>query len=1498
MIITLCNNEQMCKTILPEKTTGRYWIIDTQNNKKRNLICVEARDGKWIANSNKYVRFYDSDNNFAKEMEIKEDSVYLLLNENDERLLLFTHSLRGNGKEYIKLLVPDNKEISIGRDENNAICYVNKYVSGVHFSIKKSGSMWTVHDMNSVNGTYVNNTRIKLKALEPGDVVTVLGLNIIIGHDFIAINNPNYQVVWDSDVLSEYPKQYMEFEESDEELQEVYFYRSPRLKRKLEPLEFNVFPPIARQDGDNMPMAMIMGPSITMGLGSASTGIFSIVNGINEGNSWSALAPTVIMSVSMLCGMLLWPFITKSYEKNKQLKLENKRQQKYREYLANVRDTIAQESALQAEILHENNVSLSECENIIMYQKRNLWERTIEQEDFLDLRVGIGDIPLQAQIDFPRRSFNIEVDVLQDDLEALSKEPKMLKQVPITYSLLRNSVSGVIGENTELVEQFIKGLIVRITATHSYDEVKLIIIADKDNTEKWKCTKWLPHIWNNNKTMRYYVDNENDAKELFSFIDKVYEEYDEKDSRTVNQYYVVINVGRELTNNSETFKRISTDGVNRGFIVINVSDELKNLPKECSRIIEVGTDKSKIYDKNDISGECQYFEADTKLLYDVNEIARYMSNIKLDLSSESGALPNMLTFLDMYNIGKIEHLNSLTRWKENNPIVSLKAPIGVDSNGNTFYLDLHEKFQGPHGLVAGMTGSGKSEFIISYILSMAINYHPSEVSFILIDYKGGGLAGAFENLPHIAGTITNLDGSAVNRSLISIQSELRRRQAIFNEARKIANEGTIDIYKYQRLYRDGIVSTPVPHLFIISDEFAELKAQQPEFMHQLISASRIGRSLGIHLILATQKPSGVVDDQIWSNTRFRVCLKVQEKSDSMDMIKRPDAAELSNTGRFYLQVGFNEYFDIGQSAWSGAPYVPSETAYKEVAATIEVIDNLGRSQKSVKLAREEKDNNLKLKQVVSIVNYLSELAHSENINVEPLWLPEIPEYIYISDILERYAYSRGLYGIEAVVGEYDDPFNQSQNILTIPFVKEGNVILYGNPTSGKEVFLTTLIYDLCSRYSPEEVNIYIMDFGTEMLRVFEGAPQVGDIVYSPDQEKLHRLMQMLNDRLQHNRKLLAQHAGNMEMYYKSTGRMFKSTLIVVNNFASIVEMYEDILDDLYYLVREGSKYGIYFIFTATTNSEIKYKILQNCGQSFVLQMNDKTDYTAILGSVEGVYPSKKVGRGILKLGHAYEFQTGRVCKDEELYTCIPEKCNGWKSIYEGHRAENIPIVPEVLNYKKYMNGEIEISSLPIGVDLATVKDIGYNLLSNVITVVGAKEYKRLETTARALQKLISNCRSVKLNIFNQDTTEKDVIDLYKLMVERNNNYKDTKDNSQYEQLIYVIEQPVKFMSGLSSTVKNNLEVLMLKCEAAYKVNFVLCADIRDIRELMTADWYMARTDNQSFIWVGDGFDEQSVLSCDLTSKDVRGLKKDNAIISSGGEAHRVKIVTDSEEVNL
>ena len=255
---------------------------------------------------------------------------------------------------------------------------------------------------------------------------------------------------------------------------------------------------------------------------------------------------------------------------------------------------------------------------------------------------------------------------------------------------------------------------------------------------------------------------------------------------------------------------------NIGFSLITLYDELKNLPKECSKVVELDREYSKLYDKVDISGNYTAFRHELYLQDEAEELAMKLANIHLDSLNQAYTLPEMLTFMEMFGVSKIEHLNALTRWKENNPTKTIETPIGVDTTGELFKIDLHEKYHGPHGLIAGMTGSGKSEFIMTFILSLAVNYHPDEVAFILIDYKGGGMANAFLNLPHLAGTITNLDGAAVNRSLISIQSELKRRQAIFSETGRRVNESNIDIYKYQKLYREGLVDEPLQHLFIIS----------------------------------------------------------------------------------------------------------------------------------------------------------------------------------------------------------------------------------------------------------------------------------------------------------------------------------------------------------------------------------------------------------------------------------------------------------------------------------------------------------------------------------------------------------------------------------------------------------------------------------------------------------------------------------------------------------
>jgi|LAHS01.1.fsa_nt_gb hypothetical protein len=263
------------------------------------------------------------------------------------------------------------------------------------------------------------------------------------------------------------------------------------------------------------------------------------------------------------------------------------------------------------------------------------------------------------------------------------------------------------------------------------------------------------------------------------------------------------------------------------------------------------------------------------------------------------------SFLDLYHVSYTKDLNVKERWNQCSDSRSRTAIIGLDEKGESILLDLSEEKNGPHGLIAGTTGSGKSELILTMLLSLMVNYSPQDVQIAFIDFKGGSALNAFEVegklLPHIVGTMSNLDLHNTERVLYALKNECILRQKRFREAGLQYHVSIMNLYDYRILQGKQKELPPMADLFLIVDEFAELKAQSYEMLNQLISISRIGRSLGIHLILSTQKPAGVVNDQIWSNSRFKICLKVSEKQDSIEILHSPDAIELKQPGQFILE---------------------------------------------------------------------------------------------------------------------------------------------------------------------------------------------------------------------------------------------------------------------------------------------------------------------------------------------------------------------------------------------------------------------------------------------------------------------------------------------------------------------------------------------------------------------------------------------------------------------
>ncbi|MDR2109604.1 MAG: FHA domain-containing protein, partial [Coriobacteriales bacterium] len=1000
---TVIRRDRVFNSVLPDEVEGKHWISDLDGRGlPRRLASIEAVDGSWQLRPQTGVRLYDEGGHLCEQSILRPDvGLYHLGKKGEATMSLLVRRPGEQDRQFTRLGLSKDTEISIGRSEHNRFKLSSPFVSANHALLRLWRGSFYLADCDSANGVYVNGKAIAKQRFVPlssGDVITILGLKIVICARQIAFNNPKGQLrvrPHPSDLpcrlaqtnrfASDQLGRALQVEEEKLKRGAKLFHRSPRIRSAISERSLEIEDPPAPAVHEEPPALLRIGPSLCMALASAMMGLYMLSNLISEQGNMLRALPMLAMVVVMILGAVLWPNLQSRYSKKKEAKTEARRQQVYSEYLGLRWAEIAAEIERQRKILIENRVSVDECFRRVLNHDRSLFERTPTQHDFLELRLGTGDVPLRMSLRWPTGKLSLRGDPLLDRVVELSRVPQLLQAVPVAIALVEQYVCGILGvarpdtvgthtQGRKELWGFLRGLFAQIAVLHAPDEVKIVLFVEPGEEPEWGPLANLPHLFDQDFRMRFTATNAAEAQALSIRLER------ELVARQVMQrsevlsdygaYYVVICANCELQHRVRLLSSLAEARENRGFSLISVADSIHQLPKECQRIIDLapddriagnkalgyrtalniaGTQLGRVFCPRDQAVSDLFFATDKALANSAcKRLADELASLQLPEPQSLAKLPRSIGFLEMFQVGKPEHLNISGRWQKSNPTYSLAAPLGIGEDGGLVMLDIHENAHGPHGLIAGMTGSGKSELIITWLLSMAISYRPDEVAFVLIDYKGGGLAGAFASagarLPHVAGTITNLEGAAINRSLISIQSELRRRQAAFNRARDIAGLGTMDIYKYQELYRLGLLSEPMPHLLIVSDEFAELKDQQPEFMEQLVSAARIGRSLGVHLVLATQKPSGVVTDQIWSNARFKICLKVADSSDSNEMIKRPDAAELTDAGRFYQQVGYNEYFTQGQSAYAGSRYLPSEQFIPRRDDTVVLIDRIGRAQ--------------------------------------------------------------------------------------------------------------------------------------------------------------------------------------------------------------------------------------------------------------------------------------------------------------------------------------------------------------------------------------------------------------------------------------------------------------------------------------------------------------------------------------------------------------------------
>ena len=1185
----------------------------------------------------------------------------------------------------------------------------------------------------------------------------------------------------------------------------------------------------------------------------------------------------------------------------------------YRLYLKDKVKELTRLEREQKEGMHYHFPTILELTDLVESYNHRIYEKTPLHFDFLYYRLGLGKIPTSYDLKYGQQERSGKKDALEEEGYALYSRHKKIPDMPIPANLSHGPV-GYIGPRNLVLEQ-LQLLVMQLATFHSYHDVQFITILPEEEKEQWSWMRWLPHAKLQELNVRGFVYNQRTRDQVLNSLNQILklrrsqkEEASHKESTLFHPHYVVLVTDEKLILDHIIMEFFTADPTELGCSLIFVEDVMSSLSENIQTVINIkDRNTGQLVMEEGVLKETDFrldhFPAD----YDKERIARTLAPLN-HLQNLKSSIPDSVTFMEMYGAETFEDLQVSSRWKKNAPYKSLAVPIGLRGQDDLVQLNLHEKAHGPHGLIAGTTGSGKSETIQSYILSLAVNFHPHDVAFLLIDYKGGGMANLFKNLPHLLGTITNLDGVQSMRALASINAEIHRRERLFGEFE------VNHINQYQKKFKNGEATEPLPHLFIISDEFAELKVNQPDFIKKLVSIARVGRSLGVHLILATQKPSGVVDDQIWSNSRFKIALKVADRSDSNEMLHTPDAAEITQTGRAYLQVGNNEVYELFQSAWSGADYQPEKDDMGIEDHTIYLINELGQYEilnedlSGLEDADEIKEVPTELDAIVHNIHLLCE--EQEIPPVPQPWLPPLKERIALEELEEvqpaiAWAQEKSL---SILLGMADIPQAQKQEAVSINLAKDGHVLLYGSPGTGKTTFLQSAGMDLARKFSPKDLTMYLMDFGTNGLAPLSKLPQVADTMSLDQTEKISKFVRIMEKELNRRKKLLADYGvGTLELYRQASGQEEPAIVILLDSYEAFKEeAYEaELFKLLVRISREGLSIGVHLLMTAGRQSNLRAQLYSNFKHQLSLPQNEASEVRTIVGSTPLAMTMEDIkGRALMKREDVDVIQLALpVSGDNEnqVLNNLRQEVASLQEAWTGQRPSAIPMVPEELMVEEFLKlpsvqEAIENGQIPIGLELEMVGSVNISL----------SKFKHMAYVSNAEDAFDNITHHLLRTILKMPNVHMMLIDAFQEYESYSNQVK-TYVGSKKEvsdignQLIYEIERRLKkgissewivFIPNMRALVSEsdlNVQQLQFMFENGYRVGmrFIIGTDYTYIGTSVDPIPRYLKT-NVQWVIFGMRLMDQTFLDKGIYSRDV-APDPDQVYLHSRKEIIKLKI---------
>ncbi len=1317
--LTLFTKDYVQSQLLPPWMNGDYSLLLEKEKLGLFRSCVirlEVLRGNWrIYPSETYQVFFDR-KPLKEAVELLLGEPFGLRLQDGTELSLIARQVEHSIRAFHKLVLTRDKEIRIGRRADCEIfCKGQKQVSGVHGVMRYTQGSWCIQSYSG-NGLYINGKLSRGESrLAFDDRIQIADITLVFLGSVLAVDSAPENIEfrlsgWEGISCNAAKKKRdtdapgkIDFSRRQEfPAETTYYHRSPRAIQilKFDPVEMEA--PPGEMQPEMRPLWMIIGPPLTMALPMVLG--FGLMRAAFGGRSGAYLYAGLFMSVTAALGSVFWAVMNQKRSLRAASNRSSYRKKMYLNYLSRKEQELRQ---MGEQYRHNQEYLYPEPgEGFKALEQGCLWERTPDHPDFMKYRFGVGEKAFPGEIRIPKDRFLMEMDELSEYPARIRKKMFHMSEMPILWDLSREGLIGIVRDSScgSPVETAAL-LAAQVAVRNCYTELKLAVIFDETREEQqhlWEFAKWLPHIWSVDHQDRYFASNKEEAAEVLAHLSEIVRGRRALLKEKVSSCFlprILLFISEEEIAKQRDFQHLfQPESWKTGLTVCVLSEDVRRLPHNCRTIIEKSRIRSEIYETAASERGRQ------KLIFDrvdpkcLEGFARSISGIRVSEQRGKGEIPARISFLELHHVRKPEELHVEEHWLKNRTYENIRGELGMKAGGKCLCLDLHEKYHGPHGLLAGTTGSGKSETLLTFLLSLAVNYSPEELAFFLIDYKGGGMASMLEGLPHLAGSISNLSGNQIFRALVSIQSENRKRQRMFLEYE------VNHIDAYTRLYQNKEARIPVPHLLIVVDEFAELKKAEPEFMRELISVAQVGRSLGVHLILATQKPAGVVDDHIRSNAHFRICLRVQDRQDSMDLLHKPDAANLTQIGRGYIQVGNDELYEEFQSGYSGAAYDPEQKdRERDRVLLLTHTGNrcgIGRQKKTPEASSE-------LTELQAVKEHLKKTFELMQMQKLPsLWMQELPEILALSDC-EPQEREQIQETMMVPLGMIDDPEEQAQPTMYFSLPECGHTVILGISGSGKSTFLQTMLWKILSSYSPDQVQLLVFDFSDGGLTAFSCMPHVIGILTEQEEEENRRALFQIDKRMEDRRRERAA--------VSSSGKSFRKDpliLVVIDNYGKFREkMGETCEYILYRIAREGSSLDILLAVTGGgfSMTEIPGRFSNLFQTVICLALPDKFAYRDALRNmrIDRIPEQGIPGRGmVLRENRALEFQTALAIRETDSVfrrELLEKQCENMNACFKGSRAVPLSRIPADPVWKKFSGcpGEEAPWRIPVGYEDAT-----------------------------------------------------------------------------------------------------------------------------------------------------------------------------------------------------